>query len=121
SAGAVIGDRAENYDTVLAAKAVSAAANRMMELGGAKPGDKTMLDALLPFASALSSSAERGEALGDAWEKAAAAAQQAAEDTKDLLPKIGRARPQAERSLGTPDAGAVSLTMCMKAALKRSL
>ena len=117
SAGAVIGDHAENYDTALAAKAVNAAANRMMELGGAKPGDKTMLDALLPFANALNASAERGETLGDAWEKAAAIAQQAAEQTKDLLPRIGRARPQAERSLGTPDAGAVSMAMCIQAAL----
>ena len=117
SAGAVIGDHAENYDTVLVAKAVNAAANRMLELGGAKPGDKTMLDALLPFAEALTASAEYGEPVSDAWRKAVLVAKQAAEATKDLLPKVGRARPQAERSLGTPDAGAVSMAMCFEAIL----
>ena len=44
-------------------------------------------------------------------------ADEAAEATKGLLPKIGRARPQAERSYGTPDAGAVSMAMCIRAVL----
>ena len=36
----------------------------------------------------------------------------AASATADLRPKIGRARPLADRSVGTPDAGATSLAMC---------
>jgi len=40
-------------------------------------------------------------------------AQKSAAATAKLRPKIGRARPLAERSLGTPDAGAVSLAMCI--------
>ena len=43
------------------------------------------------------------------------AAQQAAEDTANLLPLMGRARPHAEKSLGTPDAGAVSMALIVKA------
>ena len=55
--------------------------------------------------------------VAEVWARAAAAAEEAAAATKDLLPKVGRARPQAERSLGTPDAGATSLAMCLKAVL----
>jgi D-erythrulose 4-kinase len=38
----------------------------------------------------------------------------AARSTADLRPKVGRARPLAERSVGTPDAGATSLAMCRR-------
>ena len=99
------------------ARAVRAAADRIQTLGGAKAGDKTMLDALLPFAEALEKTAQKRVPIADAWADAAAVAKKAAEATKDLLPKVGRARPQAERSLGTPDAGAVSLAMCLEAVL----
>ncbi|MBE5807850.1 MAG: DAK2 domain-containing protein, partial [Clostridiales bacterium] len=97
-----------------AAKAVRAALDRMMALGGAHIGDKTLLDALAPFADALA--AEEARPVREAWNKAGEAARAAAEATKALLPKVGRARPQAARSLGTPDAGAVSLAMCISAA-----
>ena len=40
---------------------------------------------------------------------------QAAQATAELRPKVGRARPLAERSVGTPDAGAVSMGMCVTA------
>ena len=39
------------------------------------------------------------------------AARKGAESTKDLVAKVGRARPLGEKSLGTPDAGATSLAM----------
>jgi D-erythrulose 4-kinase len=39
-------------------------------------------------------------------------AQKSAAETAELRPKVGRARPLAERSAGTPDAGAISLAMC---------
>ena len=90
---------------------------RIMALGKSARGDKTMLDALLPFADALDAAAARGDALADAWRAAVEAAKRAADATCDLLPRVGRARPQAERSLGTPDAGAVSMAMCFEKAL----
>uniref|UniRef100_UPI0012F62235 DAK2 domain-containing protein n=1 Tax=Actinoalloteichus spitiensis TaxID=252394 RepID=UPI0012F62235 len=43
------------------------------------------------------------------------AARRAAEATADLVPRMGRARPLAERSVGTPDAGAVSLALIVRA------
>ena len=116
-AGKTLGDEKDAVTAMDAALAVTAAAFRMRSLGGAKIGDKTMLDVLLPFADALTAYAQGGMDLREAWEAAAFVADEAAEATKGLLPKIGRARPQAERSYGMPDAGAVSMAMCIRAVL----
>ena len=56
-----------------------------------------------------------GARLADAWRTAASAATQAAASTADLLPRMGRARPHAEKSLGTPDPGAHSLALIVTA------
>lgn len=80
-------------------------------LGRARLGDKTLVDALVPFVEALSGEATAGRPLARAWKTAAGAAQDAAKATSVLTPRLGRARPLAERSIGHPDAGAVSLAM----------
>lgn len=76
--------------------------------GGAKPGDKTMLDAMLPAADEFVRS---WEALGPlaAADRAVAAALEGAEATKLMQPKLGRARTHADASLGHVDPGAMSL------------
>lgn len=117
AAGEVVGDQAESYDAAVAAKAVRAAYEKMLSLGGAHRGDKTMLDALIPFGEALEAAAGEGKSLEEAWAAAAEVAQKAAEDTATMVPKVGRARPAAERSLGTPDAGAVSMALCIRTVL----
>lgn len=114
AAGKVIGDDAGAYDAPLAAAATKAAYERMLELGGAHRGDKTMLDTLIPFAEELEAAATDGASLKEAWSAASAVADQAAQDTAQLVPKVGRARPAAERSLGTPDAGAISMALCIR-------
>jgi len=80
-------------------------------LGKAEAGDKTMVDALLPFVAGFSRAVGYGVEPGRAWEDAAREAAIAAEATADLLPLKGRARPLAEKSLGTADPGATSLAM----------
>ena len=117
AAGRVLGNTDADINNRDAARAVRAAADRMQALGGAKKGDKTMLDALLPFVEDLEKASHSRTPVAEVWARAAAVAEEAAAATKDLLPKVGRARPQAERSLGTPDAGATSLAMCLKAVL----
>jgi D-erythrulose 4-kinase len=78
-------------------------------------GDKTMLDAIMPFTDELDRRVAAGGSLADAWRHAAGTATTAAEATADLLPRAGRARPHAERSLGTPDPGAVSFALAVTA------
>jgi dihydroxyacetone kinase len=95
--------------------AAEQALESVMALGGAKPGDKTLVDALAPFVGRLSAETMAGTGLAVAWRHAAAVADQAAQGTSELLPRLGRARPLAERSLGHPDAGAVSFALCARA------
>ena len=56
-----------------------------------------------------------GDGLAAAWNAAAEKAVEAGKATADLTPKIGRARPLAERSVGTPDAGATSMGLVVTA------
>ncbi|WP_226345468.1 dihydroxyacetone kinase family protein [Agilicoccus flavus] len=114
SGGESIGDVTGEVTPEMVAAAVRAAADRMSSLGKAEPGDKTMLDALLPFVDTLESEVSGGTSLADAWGKAAQVAVTKAQETADLTPKVGRARPLAERSVGTPDPGATSLAMCAR-------
>lgn len=93
-------------------RAVRAAVDAVRRVGGAAPGDKTMLDAAEPFAATLQSEAGPVPA---AWRRAVAAAREAAEATAPLLAQRGRARVLAERSRGTPDPGAVSFALVVEA------
>ena len=92
---------------------VQAATARILTFG-AVLGDKTMVDSLVPFADTLSSEIAGGARLAAAWATAADASTAAAAATADLLPRMGRARPHAEKSLGTPDAGAHSLALIVQ-------
>ncbi|KOP67430.1 hypothetical protein AMS62_20940 [Bacillus sp. FJAT-18019] len=76
---------------------------------GAVVGDKTLIDALVPFADAWSQSAEQGEDMKQAATKAAEAAVLGAEKTADIVARMGRAGTVGERSIGYPDAGAYAL------------
>jgi D-erythrulose 4-kinase len=111
--GARLGDTGKP-DSATVAAGMRDGYDALIRLGGAAPGDKTMLDALLPFVEEL----QRRVADGQSWQQACRAAAEVATDaaraTADLRPKVGRARPLAERSLGTPDAGATSLAMCAR-------
>jgi len=94
---------------------VAKALQNVQNFGKAQVGDKTLIDTLDPFSRSISSSVASGKSFSDSWASAALVAEQAAESTKDLLPKIGRARPHAEKSLGTPDPGALSLALIIRA------
>jgi dihydroxyacetone kinase len=112
--GDAIGD-SNTPDAGAVAAGVAEAAASIMGFGKAKVGDKTLVDVLVPFRDALSAAVGSGQSLTDAWGAAATVAQQAAEETANLLPLMGRARPHAEKSLGTPDAGAVSMALIVRA------
>lgn len=94
---------------------IGAGSRRIQSHGGAHVGDKTMVDAVVPFASTLTTELSRGASLADACASAARSAVAAAASTADLLPRVGRARPHGERSLGTPDAGAHSFAVIVTA------
>ncbi|KHO27750.1 dihydroxyacetone kinase [Mycolicibacterium setense] len=112
AAGRLLGDLGAPDDKAVAA-ALQAGHDALTSLGGAQRGDKTMLDALEPFITAVQSAVDTGIDWRTAWSSSVEVAEKAAAQTADLRPKVGRARPLAERSIGTPDAGAISLAMCI--------
>lgn len=113
AAGASLTDGRDSYTAPDYVDAVEAFATAITELGGAKPGDKTLVDALLPFLDQLRTFVTDGKDLGTAWTGAATVATEAAEATAGLRPKIGRARPLADKSVGTADAGATSMALIL--------
>lgn len=76
---------------------------------GAEVGDKTLIDALVPFAESLSDSAKKNNNFIKALEDAAKAATLGAKETEKIAARMGRAGSVGERSIGYPDAGAHAL------------
>ncbi|WP_416395768.1 MULTISPECIES: dihydroxyacetone kinase family protein [unclassified Curtobacterium] len=113
--GRVLGDDSRPSATTVA-DAVHAAAEAVLAFG-AVPGDKTMVDALVPFDEVLTARTAAGDDLVTAWSAASAAATTAADATADLLPRMGRARTHGEDAVGTPDAGAISFALITAAVL----
>jgi D-erythrulose 4-kinase len=83
----------------------------VMGFGKAQVGDKTMVDAIVPFVDDLNEGIGAGRSLQEAWQHAAGVAEQAARDTAQLAAKLGRARSHGEKGIGTPDPGAVSFAL----------
>jgi dihydroxyacetone kinase len=86
-------------------RATSDAVEAVVSLGGAAVGDKTMVDAAVPFRDAL---AAASSGPSQAWADAVTAASEAAQATAGFAARRGRARTHTDKSIGTPDPGAVS-------------
>lgn len=84
-------------------------------LGGARPGDRTMVDALRPAAEAWGRALDSGLSGEDAFITAVEAARNGAETTADMHPRLGRASYLGERALGNPDAGAHAVAVWLGA------
>ena len=97
------------------AGALDAAVTAITELGGARPGDRTMIDALRPAADAITAAVAAGKPLSEAWALAVAAAEAGAEATAAMHPRAGRASYLGDRAVGVPDGGAVAATIWMRA------
>jgi ATP-dependent dihydroxyacetone kinase len=90
--------------------AFAAGVAAVREIGGANPGDRTMIDALQPAVDALTASRS--------WADALAAAQAGADRTATMPARLGRASYLGARALGVPDGGAVAVTIWMQALLE---
>ncbi|WP_030064961.1 dihydroxyacetone kinase subunit DhaL [Streptomyces natalensis] len=102
--GKTLGDAARVTRQELRA-GLRAGVNAVAQLGGAAPGDKTMLDALVPAVAALETS----------FEAAAEAAEEGALATVPMLARKGRASYLGERSIGHQDPGATSSALLFAA------
>ena len=80
----------------------------MNDMSGAKVGDTTMMDALIPASEAIAG--YTGSDVQGLFTAAAQAAAKGAEDTKQFVSKFGRAKSYGTKTIGTPDAGAASMS-----------
>lgn len=92
-------------------QAVISGCDSVLDMGGAEVGDKTMVDAIIPFADVLKT---HEGVLADGWATAATAAEKAAAKTSEFAAKKGRARTHGDASIGTPDPGATSFALLMR-------
>jgi dihydroxyacetone kinase-like protein len=79
----------------------------------AQPGDKTLLDALVPAVAALRQAADEGAGPRQALAQAAEAAERGAQATRDLQARYGRARNLGPRTIGHVDPGATSIALLL--------
>ncbi len=90
-------------------------------IGGAKPGDKTILDALHPMVEALATAASEHLDVSVASVSAAAAATAGAASTAGIVASVGRASRLGERGRGTADPGATSFAIVMRAVVASAI
>lgn len=108
-AATAVGD-ADQLDPAAVQAALAAALGGVQARGKAEPGDKTMVDALIPAVEAA-----HGESVAQALQAAASAAQDAVATTIPMVARKGRASYLGERSAGTADPGATSTAVILGA------
>jgi phosphoenolpyruvate---glycerone phosphotransferase subunit DhaL len=101
-------------DAPLFGEMLKAARLALEDLGGAKVGDKTLMDAVIPAQEAYQAAVEGGASLPEALKKMVDAAEAGRDSTVDLVAKIGRSARLGERSRGVLDAGATSATLILQ-------
>ena len=103
------------FDGPQLADALEAAIEGVRDLGAAAPGDKTMVDALVPALAALRQALDSGDSLEAALDAAAEAAEDGARATVPMQARKGRASYLGERSIGHQDPGATSSALILRA------
>ncbi|MDO4566715.1 MAG: dihydroxyacetone kinase subunit L [Oscillospiraceae bacterium] len=103
---------AEEIDVAGLKSVFAKAFEELDDISGAKVGDKTMMDALVPATEAIA--AYEGESEAELLNIAAAEAERGAENSRNFVSKFGRAKSYGEKTIGTPDAGAVSMAYFFK-------
>jgi dihydroxyacetone kinase-like protein len=102
-------------DATILVVALDAAIGGISGLGKSQPGEKTMLDALVPAVDAGRAAADRGEASAAVAGTMADAAEAGAAATIPMLATKGRASYLGERSIGHQDPGATSAALVLRA------
>ena len=107
-----LGD-ADRVDGLSFAAMLHAGVAAVADLGGAKPGDKSLMDVLVPAEQAFAAAQADGKDFGPSLQALRKAAADGFESTRDMVARIGRASRLGERSRGTLDAGAASCSMLL--------
>jgi phosphoenolpyruvate---glycerone phosphotransferase subunit DhaL len=101
-------------DARLFGEMLKAARDGLEDVGGAKIGDKTLMDAVIPAQEAYQAAVDAGASFQEALKKMTEAADRGKDSTVDLMAKIGRSARLGERSRGVLDAGATSAALILQ-------
>ncbi|MDB7986177.1 dihydroxyacetone kinase subunit DhaL [Faecalicoccus pleomorphus] len=104
----------EKIDAKLFEEALKNAEEGLMDLAGAKPGDKTLVDTIVPAYESFKEAQEAGKGFKECLEALKIGAEQGKESTRDMVAKLGRASRLGERSKGHLDAGATSCCIILQ-------
>lgn len=104
----------EKIDDKLFEEALKNAEEGLMDLAGAKPGDKTLVDTIVPAYESFKEAQEAGKGFKECLEALKIGAEQGKESTRDMVAKLGRASRLGERSKGHLDAGATSCCIILQ-------
>jgi len=104
-------DSGEESDCKDLAASFEAGLGALLKQTKARPGDKTMMDALVPAVQAFEAAASAGKSVREAMQEAADAARIGADSTRDMVARYGRAKFLGEKTRGSPDPGATSIAL----------
>jgi phosphoenolpyruvate---glycerone phosphotransferase subunit DhaL len=107
-------DVGQEADCKRLAASLSAGLRAVEKQTRARPGDKTMMDALVPAIAAVEAAADSGDGIAHAMELASRAALVGAEATKDMIARYGRAKFLGEKTRGSADPGATSIALLFR-------
>lgn len=101
-------------DAAALAGVLEAGAAALRKQTKAEPGDKTMIDALVPAVEAMRQAAGEGAGPAATLVRAAEAAERGAEGTRGMQARFGKGKNQGQRTVGTPDPGATSMGLIFR-------
>jgi phosphoenolpyruvate---glycerone phosphotransferase subunit DhaL len=104
----------DELDAHSLAEAFDAGLATLAQQTRAQVGDKTMMDAFLPAIQAMRQAAQTSQDIGQMLSAAATAASEGAASTKNYVAKAGRAKYLGEKTLGTQDPGATSVSLLFR-------
>lgn len=107
-------DGVDEIDAQLFGQMLTASKEGILGIRQAKPGDKTLMDVLVPAEAAYQDALKDGHSFQICLEKMSQAAQQGCDATKDMIAKVGRSSRLGERSRGVTDAGAASCCLILE-------
>ncbi len=107
-------DGVDAIDMAVFSRMLSSGREGIQKISDAKPGDKTLMDVLLPAEAAYQAAAQTGEPFRVCLDKMVEAARQGRDATKDMVAKLGRSSRLRERSRGVIDAGAASCCLILE-------
>ena len=107
-------DGVDAIDMAVFGRMLSSGREGIQKISDARPGDKTLMDVLVPAEAAYQAAAQTGEPFRVCLNTMVEAARQGRDATKDMAAKLGRSSRLGERSRGVIDAGAASCCLILE-------